>query len=92
MKKEQILNGVSEETRGSRSSGSSMDITKTPEHPGLLKTLGFAGNNKCTKQRVVEINLKLAKFFYHNALPFNLVESEEFAASVKESLVTEEML
>ncbi len=46
--------------------------------------MGFADNNKCTKQRVVDINPKLAKFFHHNALPFNLVESEEFADFVKE--------
>ncbi len=32
----------------------------------------------------METNLKLAKFFHHNTLPFNLVESEEFADFVKE--------
>jgi len=84
MKKEQFLNGESEETRGSGTGGSTNDIASAPEVPRLLKTLGFADNNKCTKQRVVEINLKLAKFFHHNALPFNVVKSEEFADFVKE--------
>ena len=84
MKKEQLLNGVSEETRGSGTGGSTNDIAYVPEVPRLFKSLGFADNNKCTKQRAVEINLKLAKFFHNNALPFNLVESEEFADFVKE--------
>ncbi len=84
MKKEQLLNGVSEETRGSGSGGSTKDIASAHEQPRLLKSLSCAESNKCTKQRAMEINLKLARFFHHNALPFNLVESEEFADFVKE--------
>ncbi len=79
-----MSNGVSKETRGSGSDGSSRDNSHTPEQPKLLKTLGFADNNKCTKERAVQINLKLAKFFHHTALPFNLVESKEFTDFVKE--------
>jgi hypothetical protein len=59
-------------------------MTSAPERPQLLKTLGFVDNNKCTKQRDTLINMKLAKLFHCNALPFNLVESEEFADFVRE--------
>jgi uncharacterized protein (DUF2164 family) len=51
--------------------------------PGLLKTLGAIDYNKCFRHRAAKINKKIAKFFYHNALPFNLVESDEFADFVK---------
>jgi len=40
-------------------------------------------SKKCTKQRDADVNKKLAKFFHHNALPFNLVKSDELANLVK---------
>ncbi len=45
----------------------------------LLKTLGVCDNNTCSKARALELNTKLAKFFHCNAIPFNLVESDELA-------------
>jgi hypothetical protein len=64
--------------------GSSKDITSACERLELLKTLGFADNNKCTRQRATQINMKLAKFFHYNAFPFNLMESEDFADFVRD--------
>ncbi len=76
-------NGLSNDTRGSGTGGSSRDVTGSHDQPELLKTLGVSDNNKCTRQRAAEINKKLAKFFHHNALPFHLVESDELADLVK---------
>jgi hypothetical protein len=67
---------------GSRVSGSAgstgvdWNISKQAD---LLKRLGVSDYNKCSKARALELNKKLAKFFHCNALPFNLVESEELA-------------
>jgi hypothetical protein len=76
-------NGVSVDTRGSGSGVSSREFTSTPGQPGILKILGVHDNNKCDNIRAGEINMKLAKFFHHNALPFSLVESDELAELVK---------
>jgi hypothetical protein len=84
MKEEQASNGLSEDTRASGSGEFSKDVASVREPPELLKTLGFTDNNKCTRQRATQINMKLATFFHYNALPFNLVESEEFADFVRE--------
>jgi hypothetical protein len=82
MKAEHTTNGTSQITRGS-----AMDSTKDTEdiHPQheLLKNLGVQDSNKCTKQRAMEINKLLAKFFHYNALPFKLVESDELADLIK---------
>ncbi len=83
MKGEQRAQGVSEDTRGSRSGGSSHYVTSAHEQIELLRTLGVSDNNKCTKAHALEIQKKLAKFFHHNRLPFNLVESDELADLVK---------
>ena len=45
----------------------------------LLTSLGVSDYNKCSKARALELNKKLAKFFHCNAIPFNLVESDELA-------------
>ena len=82
MKEEQREKAMSEDTGASGSGGSSKDMTN--EKPELLKTLGFTDNNKCTMRRATKINMKLAKFFHCNALPFNLVESEKLADFVRE--------
>jgi hypothetical protein len=84
MKEEQASNGMSEDTRASGSGGFSKDVTSVHDPPELLTSLGFTENNKCTRQRATQINMKLANFFHYNALPFNLVESEEFGDFVRE--------
>jgi hypothetical protein len=83
MKEEQRAQGVSEDTRGSRSGKSSNYIPSALEQPDILNTLDVSDNNKCTKARALEIKKKLAKFFHHNALPFNLMESDKLADLVK---------
>ncbi len=51
LKQERSSMGISEDTRGSTSGGSSRDITNTRKQPKLLKTLGVSHNNKCTGHR-----------------------------------------
>ncbi len=84
MNEEQASNGLSEDTRASGRGGFSKDVTSMREPPELLKSMGFTDNNKCTRQRATQINMKLAKSFHYNALPFNLMVSEEFADFVRE--------
>jgi len=81
MKCEKEILGV-DVTRGS-TSVSSRD-TLNMEQPELIKTLGIQDYNKCcSKSRANQINKLLAKFFHHNALPFDLVESDELADFIK---------
>ncbi len=69
---------------GSGSGGSTgANCSGVVEQPSLLKTLLVTDTNKCSKARAQDINAKLAKFFHFNAIPFNLVESDELADLVK---------
>ena len=78
------------EGQGIRSLGScygSADSTRedssVQSRLGILKSLGVKNNNICSKSRAMELNTKLAKFFLYNAIPFNLIDSEELADFVK---------
>ena len=68
---------------GSGSGGSTGGNCSAVEQPSLLKTLLVSDSNICSKARARDINSKLAKFFHFNAIPFNLVESDELADLVK---------
>jgi len=80
MKVEKKILGV-DVTRGSTSVSSreTLNIDK----PELIKTLGIQDYNKCSKSRANQINKILAKFFHPNALPFDLVESDELADFIR---------
>jgi hypothetical protein len=64
---------------GSRSGGSTGGSDGVTGQPDMLKNLNVSDNNKCNKARAIEINYKLAKFFHNNAIPFNIVESDELS-------------
>jgi hypothetical protein len=65
---------------GSRSGGSKGAANCSGvEQPSLLKTLLVLDTNKCSKARAKDINSNLANFFHYNAIPFNLVGSNELA-------------
>ena len=49
----------------------------------LLKNLGVTDNNKCSRLWANDITKLLAKFFYNNAISFNLVESDELKELIK---------
>ena len=57
--------------------------TCNSHQPGMLKTLGIQLSNKFSKSRATEITKLLAKIFHHNALPFDLVESDELSDFIK---------
>ena len=74
--------GVSSDTRVLTTDGSSREIG-SQDQPKMLKSLGVSDNKKSTKAQAIEINKLLAKLFHHNALPFNVVESDEFKDCIK---------
>jgi hypothetical protein len=82
IKAEQDSIARSSDTRASTTAGSSREIGSLHQ-PELLKSLGVSDYNKCSRSRAIEINKLLAKLFHHNALPFNLVESEELKDFIK---------
>ena len=74
---------------GSGSGGSTGANCHGIEQPALLQHLRVPDSNKCSKARAIDINTKLAKFFHFNAIPFNLVESDELADLVQLSELPE---
>jgi len=73
---------MSSDTRASTIVGSSREIGSLHQ-PELLKSLGVSDYNKCTRGRPIAINKLMAKLFHHNALPFNLVKSDELKDFIK---------
>jgi hypothetical protein len=82
IKAEQHSKGLSNETNVSATDGSTREMCSMSQ-PELLKNLGVADNNKCSRLRANDINKLLAKFFHNNALPFNLVESDDLKELIK---------
>jgi len=67
---------------GSGSGGSTSGSGGVTCQPDMLKNLHVSDYNNGNKARAIEINYKLVKFFHNNAIPFNLIESDELSGLV----------
>ncbi len=83
IKRENDNKGLSDSTRASSNANGTSTDSGQHNQPELLKNLGVFDNNRCNKARANEMNKLLAKLFHHNALPFNLVESDELKEFIK---------
>ena len=59
--------------------GSSGKYNRYNKYNKYNKYIKYIKYDKYNKARAIEINYKLAKFFHNNAIPFNIVESDELS-------------